>query len=106
MKSNLNHVADPAPKTYQFLPTPARLALHRAMMAACGELGRTGYLCAIDGRYTVLLDAVADYLIESNPEQLSQAETCGKIRSGFPCTLPKGSICPDCGVSLHEFGGE
>lgn len=46
--------------------------MHRAMMAACGELGRSGYLGAIDGRYAVLLDALADYLIESNPEQFPQ----------------------------------
>lgn len=31
---------------------------------------------------------------------------CGKLNDGMPCRMPKGSSCPDCGVGLHDFGGQ
>jgi hypothetical protein len=29
---------------------------------------------------------------------------CGRMSNGHPCRMPAGSACPDCSVSLHDFG--
>lgn len=28
--------------------------------------------------------------------------TCGKVCNGVPCSMPAGSVCPDCGPAVHD----
>lgn len=46
-----------------------------------------------------------DVWVYWQPEKVTAAH-CGKVCSGVACRMPAGSACPDCTVSLHDFGGQ
>lgn len=39
-----------------------------------------------------------------NEINVARRGLCGKVCSGTACTMPKGTGCPDCTVSLHDVG--
>src|SRR4030095_6742774 len=58
------------------------------------------------GWWRSLFGMVVDIDIGQYWTPLSLPNMCGKMNNGFPCWMPSGEKCPDCGPCLIDYAGE
>jgi hypothetical protein len=98
-------VALPEVQAIALLPREARVALRTALLA----ISRTSRAKA-EALWLKSKPPMAAYWKAKavDAQHLARAiptgpDLCGKVCSGYPCTLVKGTGCPDCNVSLHDY---